>query len=73
MEAKQVRNLIDTMYVTDLNYSKTTSISGITANLQRKYGTDITYEMVYTSILVTTPHAISFRIDYPGCKLKKIQ
>jgi hypothetical protein len=73
MEAKQVRELIDTMYVIDMNYSKTISISGITANLQQRYGENITYEMVYTALLVTSPDVISFRIDYPGCKLKKIQ
>ena len=74
MEAKQIRKLIDTMYVLDINYSKPTSISGITANLQRRYGKDITYEMVYTALLVLPPHNISFRMDYPGCKhLKKIK
>ena len=69
METKQVRTLIDSMYIMEDN-SKLTSISGVTANLQRKYGEDITYEMVYTALL-TEPHAISFRLDYPGCKLKK--
>jgi hypothetical protein len=69
MEAKQVRILIDSMYTIDVN-SKLTSISGVTATLQRKYGETITYEMIYTALL-TEPHAISFRLDYPGCKLKK--
>ena len=69
MEAKQVRILIDSMYTME-DSCKLTSISGVTANLQRKYGADITYEMVYTALL-TDPHAISFRVDYPGCKLKK--
>lgn len=69
METKQVRILIDSMYTIDVN-SKLTSISGVTATLQRKYGETITYEMIYTALL-TEPHTISFRLDYPGCKLKK--
>lgn len=70
-DIKYVRRIVDSMYTQDFTYTKLTTISGITATIQRQHGSDITYEMVYKSLLLKPSHFISFRPDCPGCKFLK--